>query len=595
MTALASDLATFYRQRLVPSVAEASVHALRSAVEKLGDDLVATQRESLVDRVRDADQPFMLFVVGVGKAGKSSLVNALVGADVAPKSVVPLTWKIDTYQWSEKPEVALRWDDGRETTHALDEGRRLCAREEERAKEADAEGRLYTGAISEARWRLPEIDLPETVMIVDTPGLHQIRANLRNDPAAERYRPLVETSSDVLGLAQVYLNKADAVLWVLDATQLADIAGAAVGEFAFYERDQHAVINKIDTMGGVSADEICAYARELFGDHFGRYFAVSAKRGRKKPDEWGLTGLRRFIGEEFIGDAVQKKARATHTLVRVELQAAERIARAESARLQDALAALAEAECELSAESKRILAHHQQSAERDIDNAFAAKARAITATFTERLNGAIPHVARSMLGGLIPTTECAGIVDREIMALDDSVSAEARRIYGRMVVRAAGYDFAGRSAKGHMAVRPADVDERRFSPSAESFDASALVSTWRATDASFWGGGWEVTRELFSGTSRWERRAVKLREEHVLFGGTIVKEANKALSDAMNQRVQAWKSAAAKALKKVLGYSRRKAEARAASLSAWSDDLARQSARSLAVWPILERMREGAE
>jgi GTPase SAR1 family protein len=423
--ALAADLAAFYRRHIEPAQYQAAVARLDLAIEQLDDPLFSGQRTPLCERRLDVERPLMIFVVGVGKAGKSSLINAIAGVDVAPKALLPLTWKIDSYQQHPVARATLRWSNGQETEHAIDEARRLCAEEEAQAKRADAEGRLYTGAVVEARWLLPEIEVPGEVQLVDTPGLHQIRANLRDDPSAERYRPLVQSAPDVLGLAQVYLNKSDAVLWVLDGTQLAGIAGTAVEEMAFYRRDQHAVINKIDVLDGVTPSEIEQNARSMFGDHFGRYFPISAKRARKDPDKWGLSVLQRFLADEFVHQATRKKALATNTLVNVELDAGARVAQSEIERLSDALDKQRAADHHLESRADRLLSGHATNIESAYRDAFAPSRRAMTAHFVKQLPGKDERAARRAFEAHVPRDRCADILAREVRAARRALTAEA--------------------------------------------------------------------------------------------------------------------------------------------------------------------------
>ncbi|NLJ84150.1 MAG: hypothetical protein GX336_04480 [Halanaerobiaceae bacterium] len=60
-------------------------------------------------------EPFLLFIVGMGKYGKSTLVNALIGKEVADIDVLPKTWKIDIFEAQSENdgnEVRLRFVDG---------------------------------------------------------------------------------------------------------------------------------------------------------------------------------------------------------------------------------------------------------------------------------------------------------------------------------------------------------------------------------------------------------------------------------------------------------------------------------------------------
>lgn len=569
-----------------------TIERMDRAIEQLADPLLSTQHQSLVERRRDVGRPFMLFVVGVGKAGKSSLINAIVGADVAPKAIVPLTWKIDTYQRSDTPRAVLRWDDGRETTHSLDEAKSLCATEEARARTADADGLLYTGAIVEARWHLPDIDLPSTVQIVDTPGLHQIRANLRDDPKAKRFRPLVASSPDLLGLAQIYLNKADAVLWVLDGNALAGVSGKAIADLAFYKRDQHAVINKIDTLGGVTSEEVEAHAEGLFGGLFGRYFAVSAKRARKEPDQWGMPSLMRFIKEEFIQQAAQKKMHASNTLVQVELEAAQEIATAEAARLSDAITDLNEAHAEISARLNERRATHDQAIQRDITNAFASSARTISAGFAQQVTSATFGEARRLFLTKVPERECVAIVEREACAADDALTVDARLTYGRLAIRGGAYDFAGRSSSTQMLLRSVDLKPFSFRAEKLTPSISADLRRWRAADSGKMSNAWEVLKKLASGTSRWERRATALRSEMESVGQDLQYRGCEAMANCLKSRLEQWQASAKRMVVEALGHDLGAATERAEALQQLSEWMRDERRTPLVLLPILDRMRD---
>ncbi len=129
--------------------------------------------------------------MGEFNAGKSSFVNALCAAEVAPTGVTPTTATINVLRYASTPEARVIHHDG--STRAI--------------PTADIAAFLATLRDGEARdVRLVEIFLPvETlrrVEIVDTPGLNSIR------PEHER-------------VARDFLRDADAIVWVFAAGQAA--------------------------------------------------------------------------------------------------------------------------------------------------------------------------------------------------------------------------------------------------------------------------------------------------------------------------------------------------------------------------------------
>lgn len=175
--------------------------------------------------------PFLLFIVGMGKYGKSTLVNALAGQEVAPVDFLPRTWKIDIYEGSENGAYAtLRYRDGREERLDCAAAKQRIAEEEarrERSEQAFASefrrraGKLrtveekeelirmlrarilYRSPIQEVRWPCPRKGIFRRFAIVDTPGLWQHERT--GDPRED---------------LRDYYHKADGVIWLLDATKL---------------------------------------------------------------------------------------------------------------------------------------------------------------------------------------------------------------------------------------------------------------------------------------------------------------------------------------------------------------------------------------
>ena len=60
-------------------------------------DKVRENNIRLQSLAADLNSPFLLFVVGDGKFGKSTLINALIGCEAAEAGQLPRTWKIDVF------------------------------------------------------------------------------------------------------------------------------------------------------------------------------------------------------------------------------------------------------------------------------------------------------------------------------------------------------------------------------------------------------------------------------------------------------------------------------------------------------------------
>lgn len=256
---------------------------------------IASHLDSLVE---DLNQPFTLFLVGLGNIGKSTLINALLGGNFAPVDSVPKTWKIDLYcgELLDSP-VRLRLSDGTTKSMGRDEALAFLDQEEDRQAKSEEEIEkrcaderaalktveereefraamvkrfLYESPVVEVIWPCGSNALLDRFRLVDTPGLSQDVAG------QECYRDLRE-----------YYHKADGVLWLLDATvvsagqpkkllaelesTLAKVGGKADNILG--------VLNRIDLVraGDASAERrVTEEAQRLFAGYFLDIIPVSA-------------------------------------------------------------------------------------------------------------------------------------------------------------------------------------------------------------------------------------------------------------------------------------------------------------------------------
>ena len=84
----------------------------------LGTDRDREQLTALRDRLAEAR--LRVLVVGEAKRGKSTLVNALLGRDMLPSGVTPLTAVTTTVRYGEDERAEVRFLDGHEEKHPLD-------------------------------------------------------------------------------------------------------------------------------------------------------------------------------------------------------------------------------------------------------------------------------------------------------------------------------------------------------------------------------------------------------------------------------------------------------------------------------------------
>jgi ribosome biogenesis GTPase A len=159
---------------------------------RLGTDLVQKLEE---DR-------FHLVVVGEFNHGKTTFVNALLGATILPVGVTPTTAVIHHLEYSAEPRAEVVFSSGRRSPLPFAEVKDFAVGHEKAPLDV---GHHVAGSASENEVKHLEVGYPadllrERVVLVDTPGV--------NDLSLQR-----------ADITYSYIPKSDAVLFLLDAGQ----------------------------------------------------------------------------------------------------------------------------------------------------------------------------------------------------------------------------------------------------------------------------------------------------------------------------------------------------------------------------------------
>lgn len=262
------------------------------------------------DRIpRLDDERFHLVVLGEFNHGKTTFVNALLGAPVLPTGVTPTTAVIHHVVHGETPHAKAV---GENEEHDVPV-----------EQVADYE---VGGKAAEQEVRYLQVDYPAAILeggvvLVDTPGVNDL-----NSTRAE--------------ITYSYLPKADAILFLLDAGQILKESERAfiANKLLAHSRDKVMfVINKIDLLDEEEREEALAYARSHLARLVDepRVYAVSAEKALEGDLEGSglnaLTGeLRKYLTEErgrvLLDNALDAGLRAAGTLeqsIRIQKRALE--------------------------------------------------------------------------------------------------------------------------------------------------------------------------------------------------------------------------------------------------------------------------------
>jgi GTP-binding protein EngB required for normal cell division len=311
--------------------------------------------ESLARKLRD--NVFHLVVAGQFKRGKSSLVNALLGAPLLPVGVVPLTSVITVLQWGETPRASVMFYSG-ETIEVAPGS--IADYVTERGNPRNAKGVREVTVAYASEW------LRGGIRLVDTPGIGSV----------------FEHNTDVTFR---YLPQADAVLFVASVDQPVSRAEAdfLTGVRQYADRI-FCLLNKADYLSPEELAESVAFSTRAVREALGApvpVFAVSARRaldGKTRGDgqlvaESGFpafdAALRRFLVEEkqevWLRSARRNLLRILAQAelgVSIELKSlSEPLSRLEdalqrfAARKQEGLQAKSDFEILLAGEAKKLL------------------------------------------------------------------------------------------------------------------------------------------------------------------------------------------------------------------------------------------------
>ena len=233
----------------------ASIRALKEFFSTRGEAASAEQFQALL--VKLAEDRFNLAVVGQFKRGKSSLMNAIIGRDLLPTGLLPLTSAITTLCYGPTERVMLKrkgWAFEQEI--ALNE---LADYVTERGNPGNEKGLI------EARVELPVPFLRRGLHFIDTPGV----GSARQENTATTY---------------AFLPEADAVIFVTSVeAPLSEAEQAFLRDIRAHVRKLFVVVNKMDLLAADEHDQVLGYIRDGIAQTLEtddvRLFPLSARLG----------------------------------------------------------------------------------------------------------------------------------------------------------------------------------------------------------------------------------------------------------------------------------------------------------------------------
>lgn len=253
--------------------------------------------EKTLDSILELKNPFLLFVIGSGNYGKSTLINALLNQNIVETNDIPNTWKLDEFIMADDEKIEIYYTDKEKDIISIDKGKHILNNEEYKFKQSKKyissiikeykknkdistkelkeykikleEKYLYESNIEKVKYYLKKGSILNDFIIVDTPGLNQTL--LKN----------------TLNRMKTYYEKADGVIWLIDASNVVSSETSKlineinyIDEFYKTKKNKIAVVNKIDIIKKENIANLAKVRRritEIYGSEFEDIVYVSAK------------------------------------------------------------------------------------------------------------------------------------------------------------------------------------------------------------------------------------------------------------------------------------------------------------------------------
>jgi GTP-binding protein EngB required for normal cell division len=234
---------------------------------------------------RALEDTFDVAIVGRVSSGKSSLVNALLGAAILPTGVLPVTAFPTRLRRGSEARLHVEYANGRHETASID---RIGEFVTETGNPGN-EKRLIRLLVS-----YPSASLPAEVVFVDTPGLGSVTSG----SALQTY---------------AYLPRCDHATYLLDAT--APVSGEDLTVLAFLHDagiTTSVLLSKADLLSSADLERVRGYASSQIEKRLGSSVSVHAMS--TVPSHEAL--LREWIRDNVMPLGREAKSRAHDALAR---------------------------------------------------------------------------------------------------------------------------------------------------------------------------------------------------------------------------------------------------------------------------------------
>lgn len=265
-----------------------------SSKESKSKELVSYIEQEIKENtksIKELENPFLLFIMGSGNYGKSTLINALLQEKVIETSDIPNTWKVDLFIKSDNEKVEITYNDEREIIKSLSSGKKILKEEEDKfkisKKEISKKILNYKNKLSKDK--LKEFKMEQEKLYLYKSDIDQIKYYLNNKKILNDF-----TIVDTPGLNQTllkntikrmntYYQKSDGIIWLIDAQNIVSKETNKLIEEInkidnLHEKNIIGVVNKIDIIkNDKDLERLKEKVNEIYNNKFNDIVYISAR------------------------------------------------------------------------------------------------------------------------------------------------------------------------------------------------------------------------------------------------------------------------------------------------------------------------------
>lgn len=261
---------------------EQLINNLASSIESLEHLLPEKLSENQKERLKTLREKLAagtvnFAVIGQFKRGKSSFINALLGKNILPTGVIPLTSIVTIVRYAKSPFSKIVFEDN---SHRM-----LSSFPELRSYISEKENPLNVKQVKYAEVGFPNELLNKGIILVDTPGIGSLHLN--NTSSAYNYLPKID--------AAIFITSSDPAFSEAELQLLEKVS--TITSSVFF------ILNKTDYLSPPDLEQVLAYTRELLLKFYGTndiiIFPLSAQKalsGKTTGNDEVLdkSGIRKF-------------------------------------------------------------------------------------------------------------------------------------------------------------------------------------------------------------------------------------------------------------------------------------------------------------